>query len=42
MLADLNTTKSERKQGTQTGNKHQAEPPWNVILHNEWETRCDG
>jgi len=37
MIAGMNTTKPERKQGTQTGNKQRTEPPWNVVLHNEWE-----
>jgi hypothetical protein len=37
MIAGMNTTKAERKQGTQTGDKHRTEPPWNVVLHNEWE-----
>ena len=37
MIVGMNTTKPERKQGTQTGNKHRTESPWNVVLHNEWE-----
>jgi ATP-dependent Clp protease adaptor protein ClpS len=37
MIAGMNTTKPERKHGTQTENKHRTEPPWNVIFHNEWE-----
>jgi ATP-dependent Clp protease adaptor protein ClpS len=37
MIAGMNATKLERKQVTQTGNKHRIEPPWNVVLHNEWE-----
>lgn len=37
MIAGMNTIKLERKQATQTGNKHRTEPPWNVVLHNEWE-----
>jgi ATP-dependent Clp protease adaptor protein ClpS len=37
MIAGMSTTKPERKHGTQTRNKHRTEPPWNVVLHNEWE-----
>jgi hypothetical protein len=32
MIAGMNTTKPERKQGTQTGDKHRTKPPWNVVL----------
>ncbi len=37
MIAGMNATKLERKHGTQPGNEHRIEPPWNVVLHNEWE-----
>lgn len=26
----------ERSQRTRTGNKARPEPPWNVVLHNDW------
>ena len=32
----MNTTIPKREQGTQVKNKDRTEPPWNVILHNDW------
>ena len=32
----MSTTKSERKRGTQTERKARTEPPWNGVLHNDW------
>jgi ATP-dependent Clp protease adaptor protein ClpS len=31
------TTKSRQPERTQTGGKSRREPPWNVVLHNDWE-----
>ncbi len=31
------TTKGKEAQGTRTERKTRTEPPWNVILHNDWE-----
>jgi ATP-dependent Clp protease adapter protein ClpS len=33
----MTITKSKKVEGTHTQNEAQAEPPWNVILHNDWE-----
>ena len=33
----MTTTKIEEAQGTRTGSEARSEPPWNVILHNDWE-----
>ena len=33
----MSTTKSERKRGTRTERKARTEPPWNVVLHNDWK-----
>lgn len=30
-------TKIVKTQGTKTGYKGRTEPPWNVVLHNDWE-----
>ncbi len=30
-------TKPKREQETRAGKKDRTEPPWNVILHNDWE-----
>lgn len=37
MIRAMNPTKPKREQRTRTGKKGQTEPPWNIILHNEWE-----
>ena len=37
MIASMNTTRPERKQETQPGNERRTEPPWNVVLHNQWK-----
>ncbi len=31
------TTKAGEAEGTRTGRKTRTEPPWSVILHNDWE-----
>ncbi len=33
----MSATKTKRAEGTRTGEKARPEPPWNVILHNDWE-----
>ena len=33
----MNTTIPKREQGTQVKNKDRTEPPWNIILHNDWD-----
>ncbi len=33
----MSATKIDEAQGIQTGSKARAEPPWKVILHNDWE-----
>ena len=33
----MSVTKVKEGQGTQTKRRIQTEPPWNVILHNDWE-----
>lgn len=33
----MSPTKTKQAQKTRTGNKALTEPPWNVILHNDWE-----
>ena len=33
----MSVTKPKREQETQTGKKNRTEPPWNVVLHNDWE-----
>lgn len=33
----MNTTHPNKEQGTRTSKKGRTEPPWNVVLHNEWE-----
>ncbi len=30
-------TKANEAQGTRTWGENQTEPPWNVILHNDWK-----
>ena len=37
MIRGMNVTIKEKEQGTRTGKKARREPPWNVILHNDWE-----
>ncbi len=37
MIRDMNVTKPKREQETRTEKKDQTEPPWNVVLHNDWE-----
>ncbi len=32
----MQRTKPKRTQRTRTGNKTRTEPPWSVILHNDW------
>lgn len=31
------STKIKRTEQSRTGNKARTEPPWNVILHNDWD-----
>ena len=33
----MTTTKIKKAEEKQTGKKARTEPPWNVILHNDWE-----
>ena len=33
----MSFTKTKREQGKRAGEKDRTEPPWNVILHNDWE-----
>jgi ATP-dependent Clp protease adaptor protein ClpS len=33
----MDTTIPKREQGTQVKNRGRTEPPWNVILHNDWD-----
>ena len=33
----MTTTIIRKDEGKQTGRKARPEPPWNVILHNDWE-----
>jgi ATP-dependent Clp protease adaptor protein ClpS len=33
----MTTTSVKEAQGTRTGGEPRTEPPWNVILHNDWE-----
>ena len=33
----MTATKIKKTERSRTGNKTRAEPPWNVILHNDWE-----
>ena len=33
----MTATKVEKEQRTRTGAKVRTEPPWDVILHNDWE-----
>ncbi len=33
----MNTTILKRKQETRVKNKDRTEPPWNVVLHNDWD-----
>jgi ATP-dependent Clp protease adaptor protein ClpS len=33
----MTATKTKEAQGTRTERKTRTEPPWNVILHNDWE-----
>ncbi len=37
MIRIMNVTIKEKERGTRTGRKARREPPWNVILHNDWE-----
>lgn len=32
----MTATKSKKSRETQTRDKSRTEPPWNVVLHNEW------
>ena len=32
-----NETRFKKSQRSQTGNKARPEPPWNVVLHNDWD-----
>src|SRR3954469_15690727 len=34
---EMTQTKTKRAEGTHAGDKAQTEPPWNVVLHNDWE-----
>jgi ATP-dependent Clp protease adaptor protein ClpS len=33
----MSVTKTKQVQGTQTEKKVRTEPPWNVVLHNDWK-----
>ncbi len=33
----MTVTEIKKAEGTKTGRKARPEPPWNVILHNDWE-----
>ena len=33
----MTATKTRRAQKVRTGEESRTEPPWNVILHNDWE-----
>lgn len=33
----MTATKTKGAQGTRTGRKARTEPPWNLVLHNDWE-----
>jgi ATP-dependent Clp protease adapter protein ClpS len=33
----MTATKIEKREGKRTGREARPEPPWNVILHNDWE-----
>ena len=33
----MTATKIKKDERTRTGNKAKSEPPWSVILHNDWE-----
>ncbi len=33
----MTATKANKARGTRTRGKNRTEPPWNVILHNDWE-----
>lgn len=35
-VAMMSGTKSKRAQRSRTANKPRTEPPWNVVLHNDW------
>ena len=33
----MNATKTGKERKKRTGRKNSTEPPWNVLLHNDWE-----
>ncbi len=33
----MTTTKTRRTEGAKTGRKAAKEPPWGVVLHNDWD-----
>ena len=33
----MSVTRTKREKGTQAAEKDRTEPPWNVVLHNDWE-----
>ena len=33
----MNAAKTGKEKNRQTGRKNSTEPPWNVLLHNDWE-----
>lgn len=33
----MNATKTGKERKQRTGRKNSTEPPWNVLLHNDWE-----
>jgi len=37
MLLIMTATKIGKEERTRAGHKAKREPPWNVILHNDWE-----
>jgi ATP-dependent Clp protease adaptor protein ClpS len=36
-ICGVNVTKTKKAEETSTATRVRPEPPWNVILHNDWE-----
>ncbi len=36
MVFEVTATRTRRAEGTSAGERARAEPPWNVVLHNDW------